>query len=80
MKSSTTDIVTQTTVLDRKHLVERKIGEFVQMGLGSAPASQGTMQHIKYVSAITDLHLLKPLFLVTFNLQAQFLTPFVDEC
>ena len=80
MKSTSTDVVTQGTVLDRKHDVERKIGAYVQLDLGSAPASQGTMSHIKYVSAITDLHLLQPLFLVTFNYQVEMRTPFVNEC
>jgi hypothetical protein len=80
MKSTSTDVVNQGTVLDRKELVERKIGSNVQLDLGSSPASQGTMSHIKYVSAITDLHLLQPLFLVTFNYQIEFRSPFVDEC
>ena len=80
LKSTAEDPVTQGTVLDRKHDVERKIGAYVQLDLGSAPASQGTMSHIKYVSAVTDLHFLRPYYLVNFNYQVEIRTPFVGEC
>ena len=80
MKSTSSDVVDQGVLLDRIEDVERKIGENVQLDLGSATSSQGTMVHVKYLGASTDLGTLDPLFLGILNFQAEYYKPYTGEC
>jgi len=80
MKQTVADVVNQSVLFERANDVLLKIGANVQMDLGSSPASQGTMIHIKYLGMTTDIHTLRPFYLATLNFQAQFLKPYTAEC
>ena len=80
MKRTSSDAVDQGVLLDRIEDVELKIGANVQLDLGGAPASQGTMIHVKYLSAFTDLHSVEPFFMGIMNFQANYFKPYTAEC
>lgn len=80
MKKQADDLVDQSVLLDRMEEIERKIGSNVQLDLGTLASSVGSMVHVKYLNAITDLHTLSPFYSGVLNFSANYYKPYVNEC
>ena len=79
MTRTTTELVDQGLLLDRKLEVKRAVGKDPTLGIVSTP-SEGSMKHIQYVGGVTDLHVLEPHYLARLDFEALFNEPFVREC
>lgn len=79
MTRSSTELVDQGLLLDRKLEVKRAVGKDPRLGIISTP-SEGAFKHIQYVGGVTDLHSLDPHYLARLDFEALFTEPFVREC
>ena len=80
MKRTSADVVDQGILLDRSEEVERKIGSNVTLGLNINNPPVGNVVHVKYLSAITDLHTVEPFFISILNFSVNYFKPFTGEC
>jgi len=80
MKRTSSDVVDQGVLLDRTEEIERKIGANMTLGLDTNDAMIGNVVHVKYLSAITDLHTVEPFFISLMNFSVNYFKPYTGEC
>ena len=79
MKPKVTGRIDQRDLLDKKYAIERRLGTKLQLGIQGLQGI-GSMVHITYPSAITDIHILDPFHVAIMSFVIKFRKPFSSDC
>jgi len=73
MKSTSAGLVQQKDLWDLEFIVERKIWERPKLAVDR-------FKELKYLGAVTDLHIMEPMFLTRIDFLAEFFDPLISDC
>lgn len=74
MKPTERDVINQSDLWNLQYSIERALWKDPRLGVGSG------MIHIKYLGAVTDLHLLEPFYICRMDVVIIFYEHLVQDC